>query len=54
MLITTLVDENKDAGAYTREWGGRDARGEIVSSGVYFARVTHSSGTKSYKLVLLK
>ncbi len=53
-LIATLVDEEKDKGAYTEAWNGANARGDRVSSGVYFARITHASGTKSYKLVLLK
>ncbi len=52
--VVTLVDEEKAAGAYTREWTGRDDAGQAVSSGVYFARVSHSSGTRSYKMVLLK
>jgi len=48
------VDEEKDKGAYTETWNGANAAGDRVSSGVYFARITHASGTKSYKLVLLK
>jgi FlgD Ig-like domain len=52
--VATLVDEEKDAGAYTRAWDGRSTGGNAASSGVYFARMTHPSGTKSYKLVLLK
>ena len=54
MRIATLVDEEKAAGAYTQEWNGRDDEGHAVSSGVYFARMNHTSGTKSYKMVLLK
>ena len=54
MRVATLVDEEKSAGAYTEMWNGRDNEANMVSSGVYFARVTHASGTKSYKLVLLK
>ena len=52
--VVTLVNEESDAGEYTKEWDARDADGEAVGSGVYFARVTHASGTKAYKLVLLK
>lgn len=52
--VTTLVDEDASAGAYSRAWDGTDADGERVGSGVYFARVRHASGTKSYKMVLLK
>jgi hypothetical protein len=53
-LVATLVDEEQRAGAYSTRWDGRDAKGVAVSSGVYYARVTHSSGSKSYKMVLLK
>ena len=52
--IATLLDEERDAGAFTVRWEGQSAVGEPASSGVYFARVTHASGTKSYKMVLLK
>jgi len=52
--VTALVDMTKEAGAYTEVWDGRDAGGKPVSSGVYFARVAHPSGTRSYKIVLLK
>jgi len=53
-LITALADGLKPAGVYRAEWNGRDSKGRAVPSGIYFARVTHSSGTRSYKLVLLK
>jgi len=52
--IATLVGDEREAGAHTETWNGRDQAGRAVSSGVYFARVVHPSGTKSYKLVLLK
>jgi hypothetical protein len=52
--VATLVDENKPAGVHTFEWNGRDDAGRGVTSGVYFARVSHASNTRSYKLVLLK
>ncbi len=52
--VTTLVDEERDAGAFTEAWNGRDDAGRSVASGVYFARVTHPAGAKSYKVVLLK
>jgi hypothetical protein len=52
--VATLVNEEKDAGAYTRTWEGRNDDGMELSSGTYFARVTHTSGMKSYKMVLLK
>jgi hypothetical protein len=52
--VATLVEADQEAGAYTRTWDGRDGAGRAVSSGIYFARVSHASGTKTYKMVLLK
>jgi hypothetical protein len=52
--VATLVDEERAAGAFTQPWNGRDDRGRPLASGVYFARLSHASGTKSYKMLLLK
>jgi hypothetical protein len=52
--VATLVDEERDAGAFTERWDGRDHTGRPASSGVYFARVSHAAATRVYKLVLLK
>jgi hypothetical protein len=52
--VVTLVNEEKDGGAYTATWTGRDDRGTATGSGVYFARLTSPAGTRSYKLTLLK
>jgi hypothetical protein len=52
--VHTLLDESLSAGWHQRVWNGRDDRGKSVASGVYFARVVHSSGSKEQKLVLLK
>ena len=52
--VATLVNEEKDMGAYTQTWEGRNDAGTRVSSGMYLARVKHPSETRSYKLVLQK
>jgi hypothetical protein len=52
--VAQLVDAEREAGAYRHAWNGRDDAGRAVSSGVYFARVIHPQGTKSYKMVLIK
>ena len=53
--IATLVDHvDRSAGAYTIEWDGRAQSGATVSTGMYFARIEHASGTRSKKMVLLK
>lgn len=52
--VARLFEGDRAAGAYTIEWNGRDDAGSGVSSGIYFARIEHTSGTRSKKMVLLK
>ena len=52
--VATLVDAERDAGAHTVTWNGRDHRGTASGSGVYFARLTSPAGTRTYKMTLLK
>jgi spore coat protein A len=53
-LVRVLAEGNKEAGAYTLEWNGRNQSGSQVSSGTYFARLETSLGTEVQKLVMLK
>jgi len=48
------VDESLDAGFKEITWHGRDARGNQVSTGVYFYRLTAGNRTLTKKMVLLK
>ena len=52
--VATLFDGERNAGAYSVGWDGRAASGTPVSSGIYFARIEHSSGVRTRKMVLLK
>ncbi len=52
--VRTLVDETRAAGDHVAYWDGRDDRGNVVASGVYFYRLTASSVDQSMKMVLLK
>ena len=52
--LATLVDEEQEAGTYSTVWNGRDDAGREMSSGVYFARVSHPSGSYTQKSVFLK
>jgi flagellar hook assembly protein FlgD len=38
-LIRTLESGNRTAGEHIARWDGRDGRGELVASGVYFYRL---------------
>jgi hypothetical protein len=53
-LVATLLDENRSAGQHVAHWNGRDARGRVSSSGVYFARLETRGSEQTRKLVLLK
>ncbi len=53
-LVTTLVDELRDAGPGTATWDGLDARGRRVASGVYLYRISAAGETVARKMVLLK
>jgi flagellar hook assembly protein FlgD len=52
--IATLFHGERAAGAYSVEWDGRTENAAVAASGVYFARIEHSSGTRTKKMVLLK
>lgn len=53
-LVRTLANETRSAGSHDVVWDGRDARGVVQASGVYFYRITAGSFTESRKMVLLK
>jgi flagellar hook assembly protein FlgD len=52
--VRTLVDAAQDAGEHEVEWDGRDANGVVVSSGVYFCRLSAGIQSETRKMVLLK
>jgi hypothetical protein len=52
--IRSLVDESRPAGSYRVIWDGRDERGRLMSTGVYFARLLAAGHVKCRKMLLLK
>ncbi len=52
--VRTLVDGWREAGRHEVTWDGRDNRGRMLSSGVYFYRLETPHQSDSVKLVLLK
>jgi hypothetical protein len=52
--VRVLADEILDAGTKRFVWDGRNARGEEVSSGVYFYRLTAGDRTATKKMVLIR
>ena len=47
--VTTLVDDDKEAGSYNVRWNGTTSNGTLVASGTYFCRmlVTADDGSKT-------
>ncbi len=52
--VRTLFDGERGAGSYDVRWNGDSDTGDPVGSGIYFARLAHSSGTRTLKLVLVR
>jgi PKD repeat protein len=53
-MITTLVDGILEQGSHTALWNGRNTQGQVVSSGVYFYRLTTASDSSTRKMLLMK
>jgi hypothetical protein len=54
-LVSRLVDGvTQERGTHSVEWGGLDAAGRRVSSGVYFSRLRSGKNVLSRKMILLR
>jgi len=53
-LVKSLQNGEQIAGYYTKIWNGKNNRGEMVSSGVYFYRIQTDNFVQSKKLILLR
>ncbi len=52
--ITQLVNESLGTGTYTATWDGRNANGQLVSSGVYLYRIQAGSFVQTKRMVFIK
>jgi len=52
--VITLVNGCHRPGNYRVVWDGTNSQGNVVSTGVYFSRLTTTQGTITRKLVLIK
>jgi flagellar hook assembly protein FlgD len=52
--VRTLIDGMMPAGRHDVDWDGRDDRGIVRSSGVYFCRMHAGKQSASRKMLLLK
>ncbi len=53
-LIRTVVDRPMGAGMFFESWDGRDGRGDLVASGVYFYRLEAGKQVLTRKAVLMR
>ncbi len=53
-LITSLVDDHREAGSHIAHWKGKNAEGRPVSSGIYFYRIRAGDYEQVRKMVLLR
>jgi len=49
-----LPDKNLPPGEYSLHWDGKNDSGQILSSGVYFARLASGGRSELIKLVLVR
>ncbi len=52
--VKTLVEDFKGIGKHRVIWDGRNEKGQVVTSGVYFCRMIAGTFTKSIKMILTK
>ena len=53
-LVVTLLEGFRDAGHYALNWDGRDNKGKMLPTGVYFYRLRFDGHTRTRKLLLLR
>ena len=53
-LVVTLLEGFRDAGNYALNWDGRDNKGKMLPTGVYFYRLRFDGHTRTRKLLLLR
>jgi len=52
--IIALLDKELSPGIHSIQWDGKNAAGQHVSSGLYFARLTNRNQTKLIKMLLIR
>jgi hypothetical protein len=53
-LVTTLVNRQQEPGVYAVAWNGRDIRGNPLTSGIYFVKMTAGSFEQLRKMTIIR
>ena len=53
-LVRSLRSDRYPAGEYRVQWSGRNSSGQVVASGIYFARLVAAGDVQVQRLVLMK
>ena len=53
-LVRTLVDTTMPAGVHRAPWNGRDSAGRVVSSGIYFVKLSDGTAESTIRIMRLK
>ncbi|MBS3741873.1 MAG: T9SS type A sorting domain-containing protein [Candidatus Cloacimonetes bacterium] len=53
-LVNTLVDDNLLADDYSVSWNRKDAKGKLVTSGIYFYRLTNGKTSQTEKMIVIE
>ncbi|HCQ04868.1 MAG TPA: peptidase S8, partial [Candidatus Latescibacteria bacterium] len=52
--VRVLINEQRGAGSHSESWDGTDAGGRVLSSGVYFYKLTAGTFQDIKKMLLLR
>ncbi len=52
--VKLLVNEETEAGIYHVIWDGKDEKGKLTSSGIYYYRMTTEKYSSTRKMILMK
>ncbi len=52
--IAELIDENLTPGVHSVRWDGKNKVGQLVSSGLYFAKLTSNKKWQLIKMLLIQ
>jgi hypothetical protein len=53
-LVRTLVDATVSQGVHRAPWNGRDSAGRVVSSGIYFVKLSDGTAESTIRIMRLK